>query len=108
MKNIMIVSMTALFSLSAFSKSDSSPSLKVEKSILCTSVEKQLIEQSSDFVVDMAKCLKTKMSSRLVTEGIIEIKGKVPFNSPSRKFTSNCSVSYYALTHELVAEASCN
>lgn len=108
MKKI-IATIIALSSLTAFAQvsTKAQPASKKDKQILCKSVDKQLEADAADAAVDLTKCLKTKMTSRLVSEGIIEVTGKVPFNSPSRNFTSKCSVSYDVLNDELIAEAAC-
>lgn len=109
MKSIIIASMAVIFSCSAFSQTigKSTSASRNDRRILCESIEKQLELDASDEAVDLAKCLKTKMTSRLVSEGILEVKGQVAFNSPSRSYKRSCSVSYYALTEELVAEPAC-
>lgn len=106
----LLIGITLLSSFSAFSQvsGEVTPATKKEKAILCKSIAKALKGSYLDIAVDSSKCLKTKMTSRLVSEGILEISGKVPFNSPERSYKIECSVSYYALNNELVAKPSCH
>ena len=68
-----------------------------ERAFLCTAVNKMLEENSVEAALDMEKCLKTsKLSSRLVSEGIRNIEGELTFNSPDRlNYKLNCSAAYY-------------
>lgn len=109
MKNL-IVTFTLLSTTSVFAQIPGKklPASKQEKAVLCKAIDKSLADGALDFAVDLKKCLKTKMKTRVVSEGILETSGKIPFNSPERKFDLDCEVSFYALDNKLVAEPACN
>lgn len=110
MKKLTIATLTALFTISAFAQTIGKveKAAKQEKLILCKSVERQLEILHADASVDITKCTKGKIIRRLITEGIVEVRGQVPFNSPERSFVLSCSVAYDASNKdELIADPTC-
>lgn len=104
-----MTTLSLMFSVTAFSQDlgKASPASKKDVRILCKSIEELQENEASDEAVDLEKCLKTKMLSRTVSEGIVEVKGRILFNSSDRSFKRNCEVSYYILTSQIIAEPLC-
>ena len=88
MKTILIVAMT-FTALSAFANIER-PSVPAEKKALCSAIDKALEEEAADMAVDIAGCVKAKMTTTgHYVYGTI-VKGNVPFRSPNRNFKMNC------------------
>ncbi len=88
----------AVLALSAVSSSAFSfeKAKRSERTLLCTAIDQLMEEQSVDAAIDLRACLtNTNITSKLVTEGIRLVSGKLKFNSPSRhSYTVECEVAY--------------
>jgi hypothetical protein len=98
MKVFIIGTLSALFALTAFAQTYGKvkTATQEEKIILCEAVKDQLETEFADAAVDAIKCGKRSFKSRVITEGIVEVTGRVPFTSPNREYKLTCTVAYDA------------
>ncbi len=70
---------------------------QAERMFLCQAVNAVLEEGSVDAALAEGACSSlAKISSKLVTEGVRQVTGKLRFNSPSKKgYYLTCSAAYY-------------
>jgi hypothetical protein len=83
-------------SFSAFAKGEKASN--AEQTLLCQAVSQLGEITYADMALDEASCQSNEnVVSKLVTEGVRVVSGKLKFRAPSRpEFELTCTVAYYA------------